>query len=46
MLLQFEDAADAARVLKISRSTAWSIRSGAVKKIRKSTERAILNVAA
>lgn len=46
LLLQFEDAADAARVLKISRITAWSIRSGSVKKIRRSTEQKILKLAA
>lgn len=42
LLLNFEDATDAARVLGISRSTAWTIRSGKVRKIRRSTEERIL----
>ena len=42
LLLNFEDAADAARVLKMSRNTTWKIRNGLVKKIRRSTERRIL----
>jgi hypothetical protein len=46
LLLTFEDAADAARVLKMSRTTLWTIRSGRVKFVRQSTESKVLKAAA
>ena len=42
LLLTFEDAKDAARALKMPVMTAWRIRKGKVKSIRKSTEQRIL----
>lgn len=46
LLLTFEDAKDAARVLKMPKTTIWRIRAGEVKKIRRSTELKITDRAA
>lgn len=46
LLLTFESAEDAARVIGINQSTAWRILNGAVKKIRRSTEQRIVARAA
>lgn len=45
LLLTFEDAKDASRMLGIPHMTAWKIRTGTVKKIRQTTEDKILRAA-